>query len=180
MKLLNQSIRSYLIYSFILILIAVPAFYFVIQTIVSEETDEGLVAQKEDIIQNLSKLTGEYSVPEAIALGVQLVPSLSLIQNDSFYNSRAYDKISKETIPYRVVKSGVMIGDKPYALTIKRSLIDKEELIQSIVIVMVILLLLIVGGFLIINRLLSKKIWKPFYHTVAKLNSYQLEKNLTT
>ncbi len=42
---------------------------------------------------------------------------------------------------------------------------------------MIILLILIIAGFLIINRVTSKKIWKPFYNTVNKLNGYDLEKN---
>ncbi|MEJ0101898.1 MAG: hypothetical protein WDO19_04735 [Bacteroidota bacterium] len=56
MKLLNRSIRSYLIYSCIVVLIAVPVFYFVIQAIVYEEVDEGLVAEK----KKLFRITGNF------------------------------------------------------------------------------------------------------------------------
>jgi signal transduction histidine kinase len=177
MKLLNRSIRSYLIYSFIIVLIAVPVFYFVIQAIVYEEVDEGLVAEKEEIIQHSGKLPGIDSAWGSKALGIQLTPASALVQRDSFYNTFLFDKISNEQIPYRVIEGGLIIGNKPYTIKLKRSLIDNEDLIQSIVIVMIILLILIVGGFLIINRVISKKIWKPFYNTVNKLNDYQLEKN---
>ncbi|MCW3118393.1 MAG: hypothetical protein JWM28_2475 [Chitinophagaceae bacterium] len=177
MKLLNRSIRSYLIYSSIIVLIAVPVFYFVIQQIVYEEVDESLVAQKDEIIQNFSKLSGTASLPEAIALGIQLTPSSTFNPRDSFYNMVLFDKISKEHIPYRVIESGVIVANRPFAMQLKRSLIDNEDLIQSIVIVMIILLLLIVAGFLVINRVISKKIWKPFYNTVNRLNSYELERN---
>jgi len=177
MKLLNRSIRFYLIYSFIIVLTAVPLFYFVIQAIVYEEVDEGLVAQKEEIIQNAGKLPGIDSAWESKALGIQLMPAPFLVQRDSFYNIVLFDKISGEHIPYRVIESGMLIGNKPHTIQLKRSLIDNEELIQSIVIVMIILLILIVAGFLIINRVISKKIWRPFYNTVNKLNDYELEKN---
>ena len=56
MKLLSKSIRSYLIYSTIILLIAVPLFYFVIQRFVAEEVDENLAAQKQQIISKLAKV----------------------------------------------------------------------------------------------------------------------------
>ena len=177
MKLLNRSIRPYLIYSFIIVLIAVPVFYFAIQAIVHEEVDEGLVAQKEEIMQHFRKLPGSDSVRGFMTLGIQLILGPSVHQRDSFYNITVFDRISGEYIPYRVIESGIMIGNKPFRVQLKRSLIDNDDLIQSIVTVMIILLLLIVAGFLVINRIISKKIWEPFYNTVNKLNSYELERN---
>ena len=177
MKLLNRSIRSYIIYSIIIILIAVPVFYFVIQTIVHEEVDEGLVAQKEVVVQRLEKLPDSLRLHGATAIDIELVPASSLHRKDSFYNITLFDIISKENIPYRVVEGGVMLDGKAYTLRLKRSLIDNDDLIQSIVLVMAILIVLIIAGFLIINRVISKKIWKPFYATVNTLNEYDLEKN---
>jgi hypothetical protein len=116
MKLLNRSIRSYLIYSFIIVLIAVPVFYFVIQAIVYEEVDEGLVAEKEEIVQNSGKLPGIDSAWGSKALGIQLTPASVLVQRDSFYNIVIFDKISKEHIPYRVIESGLILGNRPYTI----------------------------------------------------------------
>ena len=177
MKLLNRSIRSYLVYSCIIVLISAPVIYFVIQQIVYEEIDEGLVAQKEEIVENFKKLPGNTTFPQANALGIELIPSSTLIQPDSFYNVVSFDKISREQLPYRVIQGGAIVGNRPYILRIKRSLVDNEDLIQSIVTVMIILLLFIVAGFLVINRIISKKIWRPFYSTVNKLNHYELERH---
>ena len=179
MKLLNRSIRSYIVYSIIIILIAVPVFYLVIQAIVHEEIDEGLVAQKEEAIQRFKKLPDSVFLSESMMSGMGLTPSLQLQQQDSFYNVTTFDKISHENIPYRVLQFRVTLGGKTYSAELKRSLIDNEDLIQSIVMVMIILIILIVAGFLIINRVISKKIWKPFYFTVNTLNEYDLEKNET-
>ena len=177
MKLLNRSIRSYLVYSCIIVLISVPVIYFVIQQIVYEEVDEGLVAQKEEIVQNLKKLSGNTTLPEANALGIELIPSSIVVRQDSFYNVVSFDRISREQLPYRVIQGGAVIANRPYILRLRHSRVDNEDLIQSIVIVMTILLLLIVAGFLVINRIISKKIWKPFYNTMNKLNHYELERN---
>ena len=54
MKLLNKSIRSYLIYAAIVLIVAIPIFYFVIQAIVKEDVDESLIAHKELILNKIS------------------------------------------------------------------------------------------------------------------------------
>ncbi len=176
MKLLNRSIRPYLIYSFIIIVIAIPIIYFSLQRIVYEEVDEGLVAQKEEIKTSFKNIDRDVSIPASVAAGFQLTPSSSLAGKDSFFNVEVFDKISRENIPYRVLKSDLVIGVKTYTFQLKRSLIDNEDLIQSIAFAMTILLILTVVGLLAINRIISKKIWRPFYNTVKQLNDYHLEK----
>jgi len=173
MKLLNRSIRSYLIYSFIIILITIPLFYFFIQQIVYEEVDESLVAQKEEIVQNLEKLSGKPSTTGNFVLGIELIPLKKLPLQDSLYNIEVFDKISGEHLPYRVLESGTLIRNQPYAIRLRKSLIDNEDLVQSILLVMTLLLVLILVGFLVINRIISKKIWGPFYRTVNSLNTYE-------
>jgi signal transduction histidine kinase len=172
MKLLNRSIRPYLVYSFIIVVVTVVLFYFLIQAIVQEEVDESLIAQKEEVMQSLSGLTSplQHAVP-----GIQLFPSQGKLLKDSLYNIVVFDNISKEQIPYRVIASEVTIANKPYTMILKKSLIDNQDLIESILLVMITLLVLILAGFLVINRIISKKIWKPFYYTVNRLNTYDFQ-----
>ena len=56
MKLLNKSIRSYLIYAAIVLIVAIPIFYFVIQAIVKEDVDESLIAHKELILNKIEEV----------------------------------------------------------------------------------------------------------------------------
>lgn len=179
MKLLNRSIQSYIVYSIIVILVAVPVFYFVIQAIVHEEIDEGLVAQKEEMLQRLARLPDSVFLNESMVQGMGLTPVAQLPAKNRFFNTNTFDNVSKEHIPYRVIEFGILLNGKPFTYQLKRSMVDDEDLIQSIVSVMIVLMVLIVVGFLIINRVISKKIWKPFYSTVHTLNEYDLEKNET-
>ena len=54
MNLLQKTIRNYFIYSIVVLLVAVPVFYFVIQSIVREDTDEDLMATKEMLKPKIS------------------------------------------------------------------------------------------------------------------------------
>jgi signal transduction histidine kinase len=178
MKLLHRSIRSYLIYSTLVLLIAVPAFYFVIQRFVGEEVDEGLAAQKELVEAKFKTLPMDSpGLPGTLEQGISLIPLPAFRPHDTIYTITLYDKISKENIPYRILESNIMVVDKPYQVKLKSSLLDSEDLIKNIVAVMAILMLLMIAGLLIINQMIAKKIWKPFYDTLNKLHNYQIEKN---
>ena len=178
MKLLSKSIRSYLIYAAIVLLVAIPVFYFVIQRIVKEDVDESLMAHKEQIVSKLEDVIHHdpFSFLEAFEPNLTLTAAKTSKPYDSLYTITIYDKVSDENIPYRVLESNILIKDTPYVIKLKSSLLDSKDLIQSIVIVMAVLLLLIIAGLIIINRSISKKIWRPFYTTLDKLHHYRVDK----
>jgi len=78
-------------------------------------------------------------------------------------------------VPHRVLTSHFTVNGQPCKLEISMSLVDKDELIKSIVTVQVFLLILLLIGLFMINRNLSKRIWKPFYTTLSKLRNYKVE-----
>ena len=96
---------------------------------------------------------------------------------DSLTTIEEYDSVSKELVPHRILTSHFIANGKPCLLQVKTSLVDNEDLIQSIVKVQGILLLLLLTGLIIINRSLSKRIWKPFYITLDKLRNYKVEQH---
>jgi signal transduction histidine kinase len=182
MKLLNKSIRSYLIYSTVILLISIPGFYFVIQYIVADDVDESLLKQKELIIPELENKINmnQFVLLEHMDPAIKLIPLPAFYPFDTLYTASftaPSDKTSNEVIPYRVLETNVMIKGKPYTLQLKNSLIDKTNLIQSIVKIVISLLLLIIAGLYIITWRLSKNIWKPFYNTLGKLRRYEIEKD---
>ena len=178
MKLLNRSIGLYILYAVILMAIAVPAIYFAIQHRVAEEVDENLVEQKARIINRLEKSdsTSLAQWLQNIEPDIIITPSaIAKAEEDRFYTITSYDKIVKEQSPYRVLETAVVLTNRPYTIQIKSSLIDSEDLIESIVKIVALLLLLIVVGLILINRILSKRLWRPFYHTLGELKKFKIE-----
>ncbi len=177
MKLLNRSIRSYILYAIVILIIAIPVLYLVIQKIVAEEVDEGLYARKEKLVTRL-QLKPVGLLPDSVDLlesGVYILPLTTLLPKDSFYTVGNYDRYSDEDIPYRILETGVTINGTKYRLLLKSSLVDSKDLIESIVFVMILLMVLITAGLIIINRAIAKKIWRPFYHALDKLKQYKIE-----
>lgn len=177
MRLLSKTIRSYFVYSFIILLFTIPLFYFIIRGIVSRDADRSLIAQKDDIVRKLDRavLFDPFDLLEALEPDINLLPSERIRQYDTLYTVNIYNPATQRITPYRVLSSNVVIRGRYYVIQLKSSLVNNEDLIQSIVLVEAILLILIGIGLVLINRRLSKQIWDPFYKSLAKLRNYRVE-----
>lgn len=177
MKLLSKSLKGYIVYSILVLLISVPAFYFVIKSIVAEDVDEYLNAQKADMVAKLDKVIAKnpFEFLETFEPDFYISPATFIRQKDSLYTITIFDTISAEDVPHRVLESTIILNGQPYAIKIKSSLVDNNDLIVSIVSVQAVLLLLIIAGLLLITRYHSKKLWKPFYSTLGRLHNYKIE-----
>jgi signal transduction histidine kinase len=177
MKLLQKTIRSYFIYSVFILLVAIPIFYFVIQSIVTEDVDEELLYNKEMLKPKIADALKNNTISELKFLDHDITISISpsAKEFDSLWTVIIYDSLSREMVPHRVLTSHFSVNNQPCILEIKMSMVDRDELIESIVEVQIILLLLLLAGLFIINRNLSRRIWKPFYTSLYKLRRYKVE-----
>ncbi|HWJ25915.1 MAG TPA: HAMP domain-containing sensor histidine kinase, partial [Flavisolibacter sp.] len=136
-----------------------------------------LIAQKNDIVGKLDRaiLFDPFDLLEALEPDINLLPSERIQQHDTLYTANIYNPITQRITPYRMLSSNVVIRGRHYVIQLKSSLVNNEDLIQSIVLVEVILLVLIGTGLVLINRRLSRQIWDPFYKSLEKLRNYKVE-----
>lgn len=177
MKLLNKTVRYYLIYAGIVLLVAIPVLYFIIQGIVREDVDESLLVHKEQIQKKMNQAEQpvHVGIAEMLEAGLSIQPSLKLTLSDSFYTVNDFDSVSNEYIPYRVLESNILVKNISYTVKLRNSLVDSSDLIETIVMVMTLLLIVISAGHFFITRAISKKVWKPFYITLDKLHKYRVD-----
>jgi signal transduction histidine kinase len=177
MKLLHKTIRTYFIVSLIILLAAIPVFYFAIQQIVREDMNEELIATRDGVIPKLKNYLLSNNVQELKLVDPNiLITSSSLTtESDSLTTVDIYDNRGDELVPHRVLTSHRILNGKPIKIVITTSLVDNDNLISSIVAVEVILLFMLLAGLAVINRKLSKNIWQPFYNTLRKLQNYTVE-----
>lgn len=179
MKLLNKTVRSYILYSAILLLIAIPVFYFVIGRLVQAEIDEVLLSHKKDFTEAAVNFKNLDEIEHYPLLNEEffITPVQQLITTDSFYTERILRPGDIEIIPFRVVKTGMTIQGKPYELLVKESLLESEDLITTIIVTQIALIAALFTGLILINRGLTRNIWKPFDQILSSLKQYDLEKN---
>jgi len=177
MKLLNRSIQSYLFYAIGILIISIPLFYFVIQTIIARDVDKSLKAQRTEVIARLDRMTDRdpFVILDLYGPDVMLNRINIYRSYDSLYTVKKASPVSIDPISYRILESNVLIRGIPYKIVVQNSLVNSQDLIQSIVLIISLLLLVIIGGLLLINRIISGKIWRPFYQTLQYLRQFRID-----
>lgn len=177
MKLLKKTIRRYLVYSVILLLVEIPIFYVVVQRLVLQGVDRDLMTTKELLKPKIGEAVVKNTLGQLQFADRNISISITTISRvyDSLASVEIYDSATGRKVPHRILTSSFSINGKPCVLQVKTSLLDNFSLIANIVKVQLALLVLLLLGLLLINRNLSKKIWGPFYHTLGKLQRYNID-----
>ncbi len=179
MQLLQRTIISYLIYAVIVVLVAIPVFYIIINKMFLSDVDEALHQHKKELVYKLNKSPG-YLLQSAwrdMDGNVEIKPAVSPVHKDSIYNIERFDSINQEQNTYRELSTLILVAHRPYHLLLRISLADIDDLAQGIVTTQVILLAALLAGLLLLNRWQSKRLWRPFYNTVSQLKKFELDKN---
>lgn len=183
MRLLQVSLRSLLLYSLILVLISIPVSFFAISEILNEEVDESLALRSEQFIKHiksfeyLDDLEMDLRIWDQLSYDFEVQPLQQPGPETKYETVYMYDSLEHEQHPYRTLATSVNIQNKPYLLIVRLSLVDNDELVMALAIVQFILVALLAAGLLLINRSLSRKLWKPFYNMLNQLKAYEVDKN---
>jgi len=79
-------------------------------------------------------------------------------------------------IPYRQLSHVVPINGVPYQIIIRRSQKQKTVLVTNVTRIMLLVFAGLFGTTLLFNWLISKKLWKPFKHSLEKIRGAELNK----
>jgi signal transduction histidine kinase len=173
MNLLDKSTRYYLVYSLFVFSVGSLFFYFSIRQVINDGIDEALHQEKVILIENL-----RYE---------RAIDSLKL--NKDFYihtiegQHSEYDRYrtvrpSQDTSiksKQRQLESVFLHDGQYYILKIRQSLQREDELIDSIVPVGLVMFMILLVGVLMINNMISVRVWAPFYSIIERLKSYDVK-----
>ena len=181
MKLLKRTVKNYILYSALLLLICTPLYYLSIHRLFVNEMEEELFHHKNNFKKTLDKLEYEKDIQlyQLINEEFQLKETNKWPISDSLFTYSQYDSLEKTFVPYRALRTGVTVQGTRYELLIRESIVGNTKLVTAIVAIQTTLLVLMLIGFILINRKLSKVVWDPFYTILEKLKNYQIDKDLT-
>lgn len=187
--LLTKTTKPFLIYVLIVLMISIPVYYFVVDTIWKNELDEHnqIIIEKTAFEFNRLKLSDE-ALEKSLELWNQIQPETNIekispgqIRRDTVYT---YEKqlpfISEQKKErYRCLKKVVYLHNKPYLFTIQTNIEESHETIAVIAMITIFFFVVIVVGLLYLNRKLSSSIWKPFRDTLDQLKTFNLNSQNT-
>lgn len=183
MRLLQVSLRSSLIFSLILVVISIPVSLFSIDGILRKDNDLTLEQQANEFLihiksfEYLDDLETDLEVLDKLSYNISITPYFGGEITGLYETIYSKDSVSGKVHPYRQLSSTIVIKEKPYLLQVQLSLVDDNDLLFTIASVQAALIVILAGGLLLLNRSLSRKLWKPFYKTLNQLKAYEIDKN---
>lgn len=172
MKLFTKYSRINLLTTIIIFLLSATAFYFVIRYILINQVDNDLRIEEREIETYVKE---HNALPEPIPVKDQ---KISYSQIDQEFPRRRFttDHLEGEKDSFRVLQFGIKVKENTYIATVAKSLEGTDDLIRSILLISLATIMVILATSLIVNRVLLKKLWRPFYSSLNILRNFRVDK----
>lgn len=178
-KLLHKTLRVYILFSLIILVVSAPAFYFIIERLYIDDADEALILNKKEFIKYSipAMKTADIAVWNKVNRDIKIEESSLALKNDSIFYRNYLDSIVNENEPYRVLMTPVTIDGKSYILNERINLVESEDLITNIALLFFVVLASLLIGLFFITKRLSNKLWEPFYAILHQIEQFEIDKN---
>ena len=171
MKLLARYSRLNITATILTFIVGSCTFYFLLNYILIRELDERLLAEKQEIeayvaahnvLPDIVHTRDQFTLYEPGSPGLSTsFQSVKLRQNN-------------EAEDFREIRFGISAAAKNYQVTVGTPLDETEALLQVIIVVTIAMIGLILLIGLLINRIVIRRLWKPFYETIDQVKTYHL------
>lgn len=175
MKLLARTNLYYIFFSVITYFIVAGMFYFAIEYVIYRDVDKRLLVERRDFEQFIQ--TNGYWVESCyfVENKISLKPvSAGVGTVAMFKDTVLFDRYNHEQVPFRQYTFGKQIAGEFYNVSIRKSLIESNQLLTFITIVMLISLSAGLSLLFLFQRRTSKKMWQPFYESLSKAKSFDI------
>lgn len=177
MNLLTKSTFYYLLLSLVVMIAGGALLYLTIKKVIYKQVDKSLITEK-TIIEDQIKQTD--TIPDFEAtfghqIEVKLV-NYRLHSYQSIKDTDIYDPESDSFIPFRYIfYSGNTVEKKGFIINIFQTISEKNELLKDIGIYMFFLFFSLLLISILINYLVARRLWSPFYESVKIAGKYDIQ-----
>ncbi|UMB61311.1 HAMP domain-containing histidine kinase [Lutibacter sp. A80] len=180
MKLLNRSLL-YLSVTFLIIIgVWSVIFYFNLKNEIRDSIDDGLDNNRILIIKKLEQDTSLLSQNEFGGNNFEIHPTskqIALEFKDIYKDTLMYRINEDDLEPVRILHSAFKHKNTYYHLKVISSLVEEDDLIEDSFWSVVWLFIILIATIFIINNVIIRKVWNPFYDILNRLKAYRLDKN---
>lgn len=182
-RLLNKTLRPFTVYALLVLVLSIPVYYFIVDAIWVNELDKHHRAVKAKVEQEMNALQlADTTLAQTLAVWSAINPGSSFqaaepsyLRPDSTYTLIRYDAFQQEREQFRGLVTYIRVNGKTYRLLVETNMEETDETILAIAGVTGAFFLLLLLGFVVLNRKLSQRIWQPFYWTLGRLRTFNLE-----
>ena len=174
MKLFTRYNRINIAATIFIFAIGSVAFYFVLQYVLIRQLDETLRSEQQEVVEYVSTHNQLPEIQNTRHQWITIEPGRTNLGKTSPYRVWVLNPKENEIEPVRLLVFSVSAGGKLYQVSVYKSELETEDLLQLIILVTIAMIGLILLFNYLINRRLINRIWQPFYHTLDKIRDYQV------
>ena len=175
MKLQKKIGLYFISASLVIFLLSSLVSFLALKSIVLEEVDETLEAEKNNLILQLKNYHNPEKILENHSYHLDIYPLNNKNETIQTLNDTLlFVAEEEEAVPFRQLKVTEEINGKTYQIVLRRSLIEQEDLILGMTILLVTTFFLIIVALNFINYFGEKKWWRPFKITLRELTNFKL------
>lgn len=174
MKLFEKTRNTYIFYSVIIFIISSSVIYFTLKSVVTKKQDEKLLWDKELIAK---KIKYENPLPIFEVEDYESInpPKDTLYFKDTLMYHVVNNKEKYEL--YRQLTSIETLQGKTYKISTRSSLVRNQDAILAITVSVGIVVLLLIVTVYIVNTIIMRRVWLPFYNNLEILKNFSVEAN---
>jgi signal transduction histidine kinase len=180
MKLLNRSLLYLSLSFFVIIGVWSVIFYFNLKNEIRDSIDDGLDNNRILIIKKIENDVSLLSQNDFGGNNFEIHPTSkehALQFKDVFKDTLMYRINEDDLEPVRILHSVFEHKNAYYHLKVISSLVEEDDLIEDSFWSVVSLFLILVFSIFIINNVILRRVWNPFYDILNQLKAYRLDKN---
>ena len=175
--LADKNLRGFFIYTTLVLLCCAPLLFFLMKHFYAEDLDELIIFRSDEFI---SKRLPSFSKEDIDHWNkynedVAIVPYSDLYVFDKPVKEPFFNSAEGYPVDYRVFYRKIVIEGKPFVLMSHIPMIENKDLLATMGSQYGLLFLALLVSLTILQRMMSKKLWKPFYDTLDKIEGFKLE-----
>jgi signal transduction histidine kinase len=176
MKLLTKTLMYFIITSLVVFLLGGIIFYEILKHTFYEQIDRGILTEKaiiEEEIQHNQDVP-DYSSRFGHEIEVILYRH-PVKQLFTLKDTAIYDTLTMDDQYYRYLKTADNHRHHGYSIAILQPLTGRYTLFRSVIDMMLVMFLGIMFTSIIINYIISRRLWLPFYDTLKEISNYDMK-----
>lgn len=174
MKLLDKYNRISLLTTVLVMIVTGIIYYFTISYILTNRIDKDLLVEENEIFDYVRLNHHLPQVFKSDDLKIRFRPATEGAIQRQFIDTRYWDEKDKENESGRGLISSVNVQGVNYQITIIESKVKTEDLIRMIFLITLGIILVLILVILVINRLVIKNLWQPFYQMLRQIKLFNL------
>jgi signal transduction histidine kinase len=178
MKLLSKTTLYYIGFSVVIFLVGGIIFYHLLNNIFYRQIDENLAEEKLLIEETINHST---SVPDFRSVFGHMIEITILnkakYRFQTIHDTIRYDTTLEEYQKFRHMRvENTSMRGNGYIINIYKPLQETESLIDEIIGAVMLLFISLLVLLVIVNYVIARRVWVPFYRTLANLQHYDINR----